>query len=92
MIKLHADGLYIMTELARLQCPMSVMEVPAYLTNFSRLKNVIHTFENLCKPDNNNDDISSWRRDSLTSTDVMFVLDKKKNRKLKNTTGHYASK
>ncbi|KAI8084068.1 uncharacterized protein B0P05DRAFT_452067, partial [Gilbertella persicaria] len=55
LIKLHADGLYIMTELARLQCPMSVMEVPAYLTNFSRLKNVIHIFENLCKPDNSND-------------------------------------
>ncbi|KAG1450537.1 hypothetical protein G6F56_008320 [Rhizopus delemar] len=81
LIKLQADGLYILTELARLQCPMSVMEVPAYLTNFSRLKNVIHTFENLCKPDKNNDDISSWRRDSLTSTDVMFVLDKKKDRK-----------
>ena len=26
LIKLHADGLYMMTELARLQCPMSVME------------------------------------------------------------------
>ncbi|KAG0981064.1 hypothetical protein G6F29_007367 [Rhizopus arrhizus] len=83
--------LYIMTELDRLQCPMSVMEVPAYITNFSRLKNVIHTFENLCKPDNNNDDIS-WRRGSLTSTDVMFVLDKKKDRKRKNTTGHYTLK
>ncbi|SAL99791.1 hypothetical protein [Absidia glauca] len=34
LIKLHADGLYIMTELARLQSPMSVVEVPAYLTNF----------------------------------------------------------
>ncbi|KAI8060626.1 uncharacterized protein B0P05DRAFT_477782, partial [Gilbertella persicaria] len=92
LIKLHADGLYIMTELARLQCPMSVMEVPAYLTNFSRLENVVHTFENLCKPDNNNDDISSWRRDSLTSTDVMVVLDKKKDRKRKNITRHYALK
>ncbi|ORX43208.1 hypothetical protein DM01DRAFT_1399897 [Hesseltinella vesiculosa] len=88
LTKLHADGLYIMTELARVQCPMSVMEVPAYLTNFSQLKNVIHTFEILCKPDNNNDDISSWRRDSLTSTDVKFILDKKKDRKRKNTTGH----
>ncbi|KAL0136188.1 hypothetical protein V8B55DRAFT_1291394, partial [Mucor lusitanicus] len=81
LIKLHADGLYIMTEMARVQCPMSVMEVPAYITNFSLLKNVVHTFENLCKPDNNNDDISSWCRASLTTADVMFVLDKKRDRK-----------
>ncbi|KAI9005459.1 hypothetical protein CLU79DRAFT_685617, partial [Phycomyces nitens] len=55
LIKLHADGLYIMTELVRLQFPMSVMEVPAYITNFSRLKSVINIFENICKPESNND-------------------------------------
>jgi hypothetical protein len=81
-----------MTELARVQCPMSVLEVPAYLTNFSRLKNVLHVFESFCTPDNTNTDISSWRRDSLLATDVMFILDKQRNRKRKNTTGHYTSK
>ncbi|ORX45665.1 hypothetical protein DM01DRAFT_1294422 [Hesseltinella vesiculosa] len=33
LIKLQADGLYTMTELARVQCPMSVSEIPAYITN-----------------------------------------------------------
>jgi hypothetical protein len=86
LIKLDADGLSIMTELVCLQIPMSVLEVPAYLTNFGRLKNGIYTFENFCKLDNNNDNLSSWRRDSFLTTDVMFVCDKKKDRKRKNST------
>lgn len=38
LIKLKADGLYCMTELAHMQCPMSFSEAPSYLTNFSNLK------------------------------------------------------
>ncbi|ORZ02103.1 hypothetical protein BCR42DRAFT_398833 [Absidia repens] len=37
------DGLYTMAELTRVQCPMSVFELPAYLTYFSQLKNRTQT-------------------------------------------------
>lgn len=37
-IQLQAVGLYMMTELARVQFPMSILELPAYFTNFMRLK------------------------------------------------------
>ncbi|KAI9491411.1 hypothetical protein BDB00DRAFT_767051, partial [Zychaea mexicana] len=48
LIKLQSDGIYTMTELLRVQVPMSVSEVPAYLTNLARLKNVIHISEKHC--------------------------------------------
>ncbi|CAO3674037.1 unnamed protein product [Rhizopus stolonifer] len=92
LIQLKADGLYCMTELTHVQCPMSVSEVPAYITNFSNLKNVLHVFQSFCKYEDTNVDLSSWRRDSLLATDVMLILEKKKNRKRKNTSGHYACK
>jgi hypothetical protein len=65
-----------MTELTHVQYPMSVSEVPAYITNFSNLKNVLHVFQS-CKYEDTNADLSSWRRDSLLATDVMFILEKK---------------
>jgi hypothetical protein len=77
LIQLKADGLYCMTELTHVQCPMSVSEVPAYITNFSNLKNVLHVFQSFCKYEDTNADLSSWRRDSLLATDVMFILEKK---------------
>ncbi|KAF7720543.1 hypothetical protein EC973_007596, partial [Apophysomyces ossiformis] len=89
LIKLEADGLYTMTELDRVQIPMSILEVPAYLSNFTRLKNVMHIFESFCTPEDNNID-TSWRRQSLLATDLMSILNKKKNRKRKNSTGHAA--
>lgn len=66
-----------MTELAHVQYTMSVSEVPAYLTNFSNLKNVLHVFQSFCKYEDTNTDISSWLRDSLLATDVMLILEKK---------------
>ncbi|CEP13528.1 hypothetical protein [Parasitella parasitica] len=84
LIKLQSDGIYTMTELLRMQFPMSVSEVPAYLTNLPRLRNVIHISETHC----NDADTSSWYRESLLATDITFLLDKKKNRKRKNTTGY----
>jgi len=70
-----------MTELTHVQCPMSVSEIPAYITNFSNLKDVLHVFQFFCKYE-----------DTLLATDIMLILEKKKNRKRKNTTGHYACK
>ncbi|KAG1447803.1 hypothetical protein G6F55_010941 [Rhizopus delemar] len=72
LIQLNADGLYCMTELAHVQYPMSVSEVPAYLTNFSNLKNVLHVFQSFCKYEDTNADLSSWRRDSLLATDDLY--------------------
>ncbi|KAG0162917.1 hypothetical protein DFQ30_001020, partial [Apophysomyces sp. BC1015] len=60
LIKLEADGLYTMTELDRVQIPMSILEVPAYLSNFTRLKNVMHIFESFCTPEDSNID-TSWQ-------------------------------
>ncbi|KAI9012692.1 hypothetical protein CLU79DRAFT_722191 [Phycomyces nitens] len=37
---------------------------------------------------NSDADTSSWRRESLTTNDIVFLLEKKKNRKRKNTTGY----
>lgn len=88
LIKVQSDGIYTMTELLRVQFPMSVSEVPAYLTNLPRLKNVIHISETHCKQRSNDADTSSWYRESLLATDITFLLDKQKNRKRKNITGY----
>ncbi|ORX62855.1 hypothetical protein DM01DRAFT_1007454 [Hesseltinella vesiculosa] len=84
---LSSDGIYTMTELDHLQFPLSVSEVPAYISNFSRLKNVVHIFESLCTTGSNSNDIS-WKRDSLLMSDMETLLDKKKCRKRKNSTAH----
>ncbi|CAO3700879.1 unnamed protein product [Rhizopus stolonifer] len=88
LIKLQSDGIYTMTELLRMQFPMSVSEVPAYLTNLQRLKNVIYISETHCKQRSDDADTSSWNRESLLTTDITFLLDRQKNRKRKNTTGY----
>ncbi|KAG1152309.1 hypothetical protein G6F37_001433 [Rhizopus arrhizus] len=88
LIKVQSDGIYTMTELLRVQFPMSVSEVPAYLTNLPCLKNVIHISETHCKQRSNDADTSSWYRESLLATDITFLLDNQKNRKRKNTTGY----
>lgn len=67
-----------MTELTHVQCPMSVSEVPAYITNFNNLKNVLHVFQSFCKYEDTDADLSSWRRNPLLATDVMLILEKKK--------------
>jgi hypothetical protein len=45
MIKLQSDGIYTMTELLRLRLPMSISELPGYLSHLSHLNNVIHISE-----------------------------------------------
>ncbi|KAI8048464.1 hypothetical protein BDF21DRAFT_433458 [Thamnidium elegans] len=82
LIQLKADGLYCMTELTHVQCPMSVSEVPTYITKFNNLKNVLHVFQSFCKYEDTNADLSSWRRDSLLATDVMLTLISGTRRKL----------
>jgi hypothetical protein len=37
----------------------------------------LHVFQSFCKYEDTNADLSSWRRDSLLATDVMFILEKK---------------
>ncbi|SAM03024.1 hypothetical protein [Absidia glauca] len=93
LVKLQSDGmcrsrLYTMTELLRLQLPMSISELPAYLTNLSGLKSVIHMSETFCYPTETNDDISSRRRESLQTADISFLLEKHIDRKRRNPTGH----
>ncbi|KAG1050142.1 hypothetical protein G6F43_007561 [Rhizopus delemar] len=103
IMQLNADGLYTMTELLRVQCPMSISELSGYVAKFSQVKEVLDVFETHCIPkpnsnnnNNNNNDNNinneSWQRDSLLGTDITLILDKTRNRKRKNTTGHYPSK
>jgi hypothetical protein len=95
-MQLNADGLYTMTELFRLQCPMSVSELSGYVANFSQLKEVLAIFESYCIPKPNSGDINNnhecWQRDSLSGADVSLILEKTRDRKRRNTTGHHPSK
>ncbi|MCL8582563.1 hypothetical protein NAB68_17650, partial [Proteus mirabilis] len=56
IIQLNADSLYTMTELLRVQCPMSISELSGYVAKFSQLKEVFYVFESHCipKPNSNN--------------------------------------
>lgn len=78
-----------MAELDRIQLPMSILEIPSYLSNFTRLKNIIHIFESLCNPLDATIN-TTWQRESLLATDITVILSKTKNRKRKNSSGHPA--
>lgn len=91
LMKLHGDGLYCMTELAHMQIPMSIAKVPAYLTNFTQLKNILHVFKTLCLS-NTSTGLISWRRPSLLSSDLNYIVNKTRDRKRKNPSGQYSLK
>ncbi|ORE04470.1 hypothetical protein BCV72DRAFT_13968 [Rhizopus microsporus var. microsporus] len=48
LMKLKAGGLYVMQELSTARVPLCIDDIPSYLTNLSKIKNIIHHFLRLC--------------------------------------------
>ncbi|ORX56309.1 hypothetical protein DM01DRAFT_1334784 [Hesseltinella vesiculosa] len=90
LMKLTADGLYTMSEVDRIRLPMSVQDLPAYVSTFNRLKAVLEIFAAACNPEIGKACNPSWQRPSLLATDLTAMLDIKRNRRRKNSTGHKA--
>ncbi|CAO3607412.1 unnamed protein product [Cunninghamella blakesleeana] len=92
LTKLLYDGLYTMIELTNFNLPLSIDDLPGYLTNLDKVKNVLHVFNNECNIMGleHNIRINKVRsRPSMSTPEFERVIDKKINRKRKNITSHY---
>ncbi|ORX48497.1 hypothetical protein DM01DRAFT_1326214 [Hesseltinella vesiculosa] len=91
LVKIQAEGIYTMAELAHLDVPMAISDIPSYLTKLSTLKNVLHVFYDHCAWTSSDNSASSyplnWHRPSLSSEDETTIM-ASKNRKRKNYTGY----
>ncbi|KAG1144470.1 hypothetical protein G6F37_010494 [Rhizopus arrhizus] len=83
LLQLQADGIYLMTELEHIRFPTSIEDVPAFLTNATKLKNALHVSESQCIPVSDPAAATSAARQKRTtaSTSDMDMI-------LKNTTCH----
>jgi hypothetical protein len=92
LVELHTDGLYLMTETCHLTFPSAIEDVPAFLTNASKLKNVVYTFESRCTPAKDPAKIlsSSKRKRATAPTSSMdMILEKSSSRKRRNVVSHF---
>ncbi|KAG0182698.1 hypothetical protein DFQ28_001938, partial [Apophysomyces sp. BC1034] len=90
LMELKADGLYVMQELNTVRMPLCIDDIPAYLTNLSKIKNVIHHFFRLCTQAEPSTAIilGKRKRDSPTTAQFDHVIEQTVDRKRQNHIKH----
>ena len=92
LLQLQADGIYLITELEHIQFPTSIEDVPAFLTNATKLKNALHVFESQCIPVSDPAAASSsarQKRTTASTSDMDMILKNTTCRKRRNVASHF---
>ncbi|KAG0746432.1 hypothetical protein G6F21_004406 [Rhizopus arrhizus] len=92
LLQLQADGIYLITKLEHIQFPTSIEDVPAFLTNATKLKNALHVFESQCIPVSDPAAASSaarQKRTTASASDMDMILKNTTCRKRRNVASHF---
>ncbi|CEG79531.1 hypothetical protein RMATCC62417_13984 [Rhizopus microsporus] len=69
LMELKADGLYVMQELNTVRMPSCIDDIPSYLTNLSKIKNIIHQIF-ICKSCN-----IYWNRNVMAAKNMFTIVE-----------------
>lgn len=92
LVTLLNDAIYVMYEIAKIEIPMCISDLPLYLGQIGRLMHVLTVYDDYCVPTDQKDldNLHARKRKSMTDAQHDRILDPSKNRKRQSiTTFHF---